>query len=109
MVLDNEFDEGVEQNNPSGDTAENNNDVVFFNAFAALPAVDNHVEADDNDAMLNVSLSPSADANNMDSTPTPAWPLGRWDWRPPGFRSFPRPLGRPEQLAGERQRLGGGS
>ena len=71
MALDNEFGAGVEQNNPSGDTVENNNDVVLFNAFAVLPAVDDHIEADDDDAMLNASLGPSADANNMDSTPTP--------------------------------------
>ena len=45
MALDNRFDARVEQNNPSGDTVENNNNVVFFGAFAALPAVDNDVAA----------------------------------------------------------------
>ena len=37
------------------------------------------------------------------------WPLGGWDRRPLSFSRFPRPLGRPELLAGERRRLGGGS
>ena len=71
MAPNNEFGAGVEQNNPSGDTAENDNDVDFFNAFVVLPAVNDHVEADDNDAMLYASLSPSADTNNMDLMPTP--------------------------------------
>ena len=71
MALNNEFGAGVEQKNPSGDTAKNDDNVVFFNAFAALLAVNDHVEADNDDSMLYASLGPSADANNMDSTPTP--------------------------------------
>ena len=109
MALDNEFGAGVEQNNPSEDTAENNNDVAFLDAFAVLPAVDDHVEADDNDAMLNASLGPLADANNMDLTPTLPGLLADGIGAPPASRSVPWPLGRPEQLAGERRRLGGGS
>ena len=61
----------LNKNNPSGDRAENDDDVVFFNAFAALPAVDDHVEADNDNAMLYASLGPSADANDMDLMPTP--------------------------------------
>ena len=71
MAVDTGFDEGVEQNNPSGDAAEIDENVVFFDAFAALPADDDDVAADDDDAMSNASLSPSADANDMESTPTP--------------------------------------
>ena len=71
MAVDTGFDEGVEQNNPSGDAAEIDENVAFFDAFAALPADDDDVAADDDDAMSTASLSPSADANDMESTPTP--------------------------------------
>jgi len=71
MAVDTGFDEGVEQNNPSGDAAEIDKNVAFFDAFAALPADDDDVAADDDDAMLTASLSPSADANDMESTPNP--------------------------------------
>jgi len=71
MALDNGSDEGVVQNNPSEDTAGNDDDVVFFDAFAELPAVDDDVAADDDDAIPTASLGPSADAGDMDSTPTP--------------------------------------
>ena len=71
MALDSGFDAGVEQNNPSGDTAENDDNVVFFDAFVVLPAVNNDVAANNNNDISNASLGPLADANNMDSTPTP--------------------------------------
>ena len=71
MALDNGFDAGVEQNNPSRDMAENDNNLVFFDAFAALPAIDDDVAADNNDDMSNAPLGPLANEIDMDSTPTP--------------------------------------
>ncbi len=50
---DDDIDGGAEQNNPSGGAAADDNDVVFFDALAALPAVDDY-------------LGPSADADDLD-------------------------------------------
>ena len=71
MAVDTGFDEGVDQINPSGDATEIDEHAVVFDAFAALPADDDDVAADDDNVMSNASLGPSADANDVELTSTP--------------------------------------
>ncbi len=61
----------VEKNNPPGDAAETDNDtVVFYDALTGLPALDNFVETDDNDATYSIYPGPSADAGDVDMVST---------------------------------------
>ncbi len=46
-------------------------DVVFFDALAALPAVDDSIAAANIDASSDAYLGPSADADDLDSASNP--------------------------------------
>ena len=63
---DNDIDAGIENNNPSRGTAVEDDDIVFFDALAALPAVDNPVAASNTDATSVAFLGPSADADDVE-------------------------------------------
>ncbi len=43
-----------------------NNDIVFFDALAALPAIDDSVAAANINAMSDASIGPSANADDLD-------------------------------------------
>jgi hypothetical protein len=61
----------VEQNNPPGNAAETDNDtVIFYYALTGLPALEDFVETDDDDATYSVYPGPLADAGNVDTVST---------------------------------------
>ncbi len=47
-------------------TAINDNDVIFFDALVAFPAINDPVKADNNDATPTASLSPLANADDVE-------------------------------------------
>ncbi len=62
---------GVEQNNPSGDAAESdNNQVVFFDALMALPALSNSFEDNDNDDASSTALGLLANGSDAAASTT---------------------------------------
>ncbi len=61
----------VEQNNPPGNAAEtDNNMVVFYDALTGSPAHVNFVETDDDDALYSIYPGPSAVAGDLDTVST---------------------------------------
>jgi hypothetical protein len=67
-----DIDMGIENNNPTGSTAVDDNDVIFFDALLALPAVDDPVAASNTDATSDTSLGPLADADDVEPASHPA-------------------------------------
>jgi hypothetical protein len=65
------MDMGVEQNNPSRGTVIDGDDVVFFNALAALPVVDDPVATTNTDATSDASLGPPANGDDMEPASDP--------------------------------------
>ena len=61
-----DIDAGIEQNNPSGSTATEDDDVIFFDALAALPAVNDPAAASNTDATSDASLGPSANVDDVE-------------------------------------------
>ena len=65
------LDVGVDQSNPTGGAVEDDDNVVFFDALAALPAVDDRITTNNSDATSDASLGLSADADDVEPASNP--------------------------------------